>query len=219
MEPFHGTERTVALAHTKHGDAGSLSVTLLFQPEIIMRTRKNTSTFSTAGRAMTQIGTAPLSVGKGVFHGVTGIFKHGGGGNGSPGGADSSEEDLNAHAQVRGAVPDLPGTQMSQPVGAGEGMGMGPSITSAAATGAAPPMPPVPASGSGGSLSVSVPVEPGLLRVTVLEAKDIYSGPESVKPYVSVRVGEREFKTKHAGKTVAPEWCVSFRAFLYEEKG
>ena len=47
----------------------------MFQPEIIVKSRKNTSTFSTAGRAMTQFGGLPVQAGKGVFHGVTGVFK------------------------------------------------------------------------------------------------------------------------------------------------
>jgi hypothetical protein len=40
-----------------------------------------------------------------------------------------------------------------------------------------------------------------------MDAKDLIGG-QDVKPYAVVRVGEKEFKTKHAGKTVAPEWYV-----------
>ena len=57
-----------------------------------------------------------------------------------------------------------------------------------------------------GAAGVAPPVEPGLLRVTVVDAKDLSSGPDSIKPYVVVRVGEKESKTKHAGKTTSPEW-------------
>jgi len=45
--------------------------------------------------------------------------------------------------------------------------------------------------------------------VSVLDAKDLIGG-QDVKPYAVVRVGEKEFKTKHAGKTVAPEWNETF---------
>lgn len=38
-----------------------------------------------------------------------------------------------------------------------------------------------------------------------MNAKDL-SAEDTSKPYVLVRVGDRETKTKHAGKTVAPEW-------------
>ena len=46
--------------------------------------------------------------------------------------------------------------------------------------------------------------EPGTLRVTVIDAKDLASS--DVKPYVVVRVGDKEQKTKHASKTSTPEW-------------
>ena len=77
LEPFEASEFDVKLSHQKHGEKGYVRVRLLFQPEIIAKTRKNTSTFSTAGRAMTQIGHLPVGAGKGVFHGVTGVFKRG----------------------------------------------------------------------------------------------------------------------------------------------
>ena len=32
--------------------------------------------------------------------------------------------------------------------------------------------------------------------------------PHDIKPYATVRVGDKEFKTKHAGKTDTPEWLV-----------
>lgn len=182
IEPFNGTERVVSLSHNKHADPGTIRISMLFQPEIIARSRKNTSTFSTAGRAMTQVGSAPLKLGKGAFHGVTGVFKRGG--------HDSSDDDTPVDA--KGAVPDLPGGQMSQPVGAGDRMG---------ATGATA----VDASGNTHNQFIAPPKDPGLLRVTVMDAKDL-SAEDNPKAYVLVRVGDKESKTKHAGKTVAPEW-------------
>ncbi|KAI0318989.1 tricalbin [Amylostereum chailletii] len=182
LEPFHGVDRVVALSSAKHGDKGEVRISLVFQPEIIAKSRKNTSTFSTAGRAMTQLGSAPINVGKGVFHGVTGVFKRGN--------HTDSEEDSPTTGQ--GHVPSPPGGQMSQPVGAADRMGA----------------PGVAASPHNGRMTL--PPEPGTLRVTVVDAKDIYSGPDSVKPYVELRVGNKEFRTKHVGKTVAPEWNETF---------
>ena len=54
---------------------------------------------------------------------------------------------------------------------------------------------------------LSVTGEPGTLKVTVVSAKDL-SAPDNEPPkaYVVVRVGEKENKTKHASRNVAPEW-------------
>jgi Ca2+-dependent lipid-binding protein len=76
LEAFQLTERWVSLSTEKHGQKGRVRVKLLFQPKIIAKSRKTQSTFSTAGgRAMTTIGGLPVNAGKGVVHGVTGIFK------------------------------------------------------------------------------------------------------------------------------------------------
>ena len=45
LEPFEAAERTLPLVHDKHGEEGSIQVRLMFQPEIIVKSRKNTSTF------------------------------------------------------------------------------------------------------------------------------------------------------------------------------
>jgi len=163
----------------------------LFQPEIIAKSRKNTSTFSVAGRAVTQIGGAPLGVGKGVFHvgqgvasgvtsGLTGVF------------GGKKEKDVPA-------VPALPSGQASNPVGepavATNGSSF-PTMTQDAS-----------ASAATGNPSHSGPSEPGTLRVTILSAKDL--SMSDVKPYVTLRLGAQEFKTKHQ-KSAAPEWNESF---------
>ncbi|KAJ3718444.1 C2 domain-containing protein [Lentinula raphanica] len=178
LEPFQAMEKTLSLSSNKHGDKGHLRVRLMFQPEVIVKSRKNTSTFSTAGRAMTQIGGLPVSAGKGVFHGVTGILKKG------------HKEDESIDSQN---VPDLPAGQQSHPVG-----------TSELATSAGNPFPP---SSSLEGLPVSSN-EPGTLRVTVLDAKDLSGG--DAKAYAVIRVGDKEQKTKHSGKTSSPEWNESF---------
>lgn len=151
---------------------------MVFQPEIIMRTRKSTSTFSAAGRTMTAIGTAPISAGKGVVQGVTSVLKRGilGDDGHNIFGLGTSK-----------ATPDTSGPQVSQ-----------------ATTDAEHLVVPAVSSGTNGQ---SIPSDLGNLRVSVLDAKDLVGGLD-VKPYAVVRIGEKEFKTKHAGKTVAPEWYV-----------
>lgn len=168
LEPFHAVERQLSLTSAKHGDKGYIRVRLMFQPEIIVKSRKNTSTFSTAGRAMTQFGGLPVTASKGVVHGVAGVFgkKH------------KDDDELMVAEGVSG--------QASRPIG----------VTDFAAT--AFPSGEPPSSGH----------EPGALRVTVVTAKDIGSG--DYKPYVTVRVADKEFKTKHGGKTATPEWNESF---------
>ena len=187
IEPFTSVERTIPLSSQKHGQKGSVRIRLLFQPEIIVKTRKNTSTFSAAGRAMTQISHMPtgvvLGAGRGVAHvgnDIKGIFK--------------SKDHVKAHAyevdSERGSIAELPAGQSSQPV-----------------NGAAGPTPaafPASASLSGeGTLNGSAP-DRGTLRVVVMEAKDMSTS--DVKPYVVLRVGDKEQKTRHSHKTATPEW-------------
>jgi Ca2+-dependent lipid-binding protein len=188
IEPLTATERTLTLSSEKRGAKGQITIRMVFQPEIIMRARKSTSTFSAAGRTMTAIGTAPISAGRGVLHGVTSVFKRG----------NQSEDGHNISSLNSGlstvpeskAVSDISATQVSQPVTDGEYV--------------------VPVVSSGTNGHSSTPSDPGILRVSVLDAKDLIGGLD-VKPYAVVRIGEKEFKTKHAGKTVAPEWYVCSR--------
>ena len=49
--------------------------------------------------------------------------------------------------------------------------------------------------------------ELGTLKVIVLDAKDLV--PHDIKSYTIVQVADKKFKTKHMGKTAAPEWLVS----------
>lgn len=190
LEPFEGVDRSIKLSHTKHGEQGEIRVRLLFTPEIIAKTRKNTSTFSTAGRAMTQISAIPLGAGKGVFHGV-GKVGHGVGKVGSKVsgvfGFDHSSRSSDEETVPIVNAEDPPAGQVSATLG-----------TKDSGNGVKFPM----SDGDGG-----VAPEPGTLRVTVLNAKDL-SSPDGdpPKPYVVVRVGEKEYKTKHSGKTVTPEW-------------
>lgn len=77
LEPFQATDQVIKLISPKHGEKGQIRVNLLFTPKIIAKSRKNTSTFTSAGRTMTQIGALPVTAGKGVIQGVTGVFKRG----------------------------------------------------------------------------------------------------------------------------------------------
>ncbi|KAF9243825.1 C2 domain-containing protein [Melanogaster broomeanus] len=179
LEPFQSTERVINLSTEKHAK-GQIYLRMLFTPEIIAKTRKNTSTFSAAGRAMTQLGALPMGAGKGVFQGVGGIFK------------ELGQRDKTTDGLVPRA--DLPPGQASYPIG-----------QTLAAGGEAAAFPSTQAGAHGTS---GPPLEPGSLRVGVLSAKDL--SPSDVKPYALLRVGDREFKTKHVGKTSAPEWNESF---------
>jgi hypothetical protein len=182
IEPLTAVDTTHILSTEKHGNKGEIKINMVFRPEIIMRSRKSTSTFSAAGRTMTAIGSAPINAGKGVIQGVASgvanVFKLG---------KDNDE--------VRGPVgsgapteTNIPRTQISQPIVDGEHLEV-PVVSSSATNG------------------YYVPTEPVALKVSVLDAKDLIGGPD-VKPYAVVRIGEREYKTKHTGKTVAPEWYV-----------
>ena len=180
VEPFHGLEKIIPLSHDKHGDKGWVRVHLNFQPEIIVKSRAKTSTFSTAGRAMTQVGALPLQAGKGVFQGVARAFGRGGN-----------------HSSDDGSIIDIPemGTgQASQPVGA-NGIGMGGDVFTGPGQGT---------SGAGGYANGHL-TEPGIVRVTVIEAKDYNPDGDSLKPYVILKCGDKEHKTSHRPKSAGSE--------------
>lgn len=97
LEPFEASERHFPVM-MKGAEHGTLACRLLFQPEsrfaaptsltgpVIARSRQKTSTFSSAGRAITTIGGVPLEVGKGVLHGGTAVASGVGHGIGTVGG-------------------------------------------------------------------------------------------------------------------------------------
>ena len=184
LEPFRGIEQNLTLSDEKHGSIGSIRVVLTFQPEIVAKTRKNTSTFSTAGRAMTQLGPVPFSGARGVVHGVgsvgakaTGIFR---------------KDHTKATASISTVPEDPPEAgQLSQAVDPDSQPTKFPSS--------------IGASNFGTSANSSPIAESGALKVTVFGAKDL-SISSDVKPYVVLRLGEKEFKTKHHSKGPTPEW-------------
>lgn len=177
LEAFEAAELELPLVSPKLGQKGHIRLRLLFQPGIIAKSRKNTSTFSSAGRALTQVGGLPVNAGKGVFHGVTGLFKN----------KNGSEESIPP-------VPSVPAGQASHPIGK--------DFENRA----------FPSTPSNGSLDGGA--ELGTLKVTAQGAKDL--SVTDAKAYLSIRVGDREVKTKHAAKSSAPEWyvfsCLSIRA-------
>ncbi|KAG7099557.1 hypothetical protein E1B28_001390 [Marasmius oreades] len=178
IEPFQAVERSLPLVLEKEGAKGHIHVRLLFKPEVIIKQRTKTSTFSTAGRAMTQIGGMPVNAGKGVFHGVTGVFKG------------------HKDAELAPPVPQASSGQASHPIG-----------TSGVVEAGSEPFPSNDVHermSTGGSAAH----EPGTLRVTVVDAKDFSTG--DAKPYATIRLGDKEYKTKHAGKTSHPEWNETF---------
>lgn len=194
LEPFESVEQIVHLSSPKHGDKGTVRVRLLFSPEIILKERKNTSTFNTAGRAATQIGHIPMSAGRGVVQGVTGVFRRGKGTNSN---ASESEED----GERTPATATLDKTPtISRFLGKKPSMASiheMPSIRAGTAT------------VGNGSLGADQntdgsSLEPSAVRVSVLSCKDL--SQSDVKPYATVRVGDKEYKTKHGQKTSCPEW-------------
>lgn len=197
IEPFESVDRVVQLTSEKHGQKGQIHVRLMFRPEIIAKSRKNTSTFSTAGRAMTQIGSLPVGAGKGVVHGFTGVFKRGGKS------VSSESDDDDAVTPTPPAVP-MPAIRekRSEP-----SLNNKRSFPDLAAGQASRPL-------NGATLGVDgftpgdedgdARARDGLLRVTVIDAKDMTAN--DVKPYVAIRVGDKERKTKHLHKTETPEW-------------
>lgn len=191
LEPFHGTEQDVPLTHPKYGAKGHIRVMLTFRPEIIAKSRKNTSTFSSAGRAMTQIGHLPVGAGKGVFNGVTGVFRRAG--------ASDSDSDRMSMSEKDFAASAAPTGQASQPVGSANLM---PASTT---------YPTLNGNGNGVANGAAAS-EPGTLKVTVVDAKDLSTS--DTKPYVVVRVGDKEHKTKHI-KSSTPEWYVAL-SVVYE---
>jgi len=150
---------------------------------------------------VTQIGVAPVIVGKGV---VTGVVTGVGMGVGTVGkGVKSIFKKEGSKITIEEPVVlEVPSASVSQPVpvsavqlgqnGAGSGSAM-----------ASP------------QRSTSPPVSnitlPGTLRVEVIEGSDLMAADgDPVRPYVIASIGEAEHKTKHVSKTNTPLWNESF---------
>ncbi len=179
LEPFVAMEKWIPLTSSKFGQKGEVRLRMVFQPEIIAKTRKNTSTFSIAGRAMTQIGGLPIGAGR---SGVSGVGKMAKGIFGKPKSIDERSE----------PADEATAGQVSAPASGAGGPSAGYVIANDTS------LPP----GAG-----SAPDAAGTLKITVVSAKDVSTGGEaSIKPYLVIRAGKEEFKTKHGSKTTSPEW-------------
>jgi Ca2+-dependent lipid-binding protein len=209
LEPFESTPLELPVLHQNGGEKGTMSLRMLFQPEIIARTRQKTSTFSTAGRAITTVGGLPIAAGKGVIHGGGAVAMGVGHGIGHVGGfagrkiglvkkKDKSGKEVLVEAPIDGTDSDgvnangysIPAGQASQPVGTDGGIGV---PTGSHNTTLPPGM-------TGGSDHT------GTLGITILSAKDLKSKEgNGVKPYVQVKMGGKAHKTSHV-KGVEPEW-------------
>ena len=144
-----------------------------------MKSRKATSTFSSAGRAMTQIGVAPVGVGKGVVSGV-------GAGVGAVGKGVKSIFKKDGPKVVMEDYNEVP-SSVPQPTPS-------PVVHNRTASGS--DSPPAPTS-----------TLPGILRVDVIDGQDLMaSDGDQVKPYVIASIGETECKTKYVSKTNTPIW-------------
>ncbi|ORY31245.1 C2 domain-containing protein [Naematelia encephala] len=213
LEPFEQTSLEIPVKHQGTTEKGTLSLRVLFQPEIIARSRGKTTTITTAGRAISTVGGVPLGIGKGVVHGgvavVGGVEK----GIGSVGGfagrriglmkkKDKSGKEVSLLEEPivtpengnggSGSGFDIPAGQVSQPAYLGGIVGV---PTGSAAT----TLPP----GDG-----HAPSDAGTLTITVVSAKDL-KGDNGLKPYVQLKLGGKTHKTGHV-KGVEADWNESF---------
>ncbi|TXT05904.1 hypothetical protein VHUM_03665 [Vanrija humicola] len=201
LEPFELLPLDAPVLH-QGKPAGTVQLKLLFTPQIIARTRGKTSTFSSAGRTVTNIGGAalgaPVAVGKGVIqgvgHGVGAIVS-------APGklfGRGKKGTDVQANVapnQLSNENPTMAGYQV-------------PQDRSLATAGQVSAPAGVINQGLPGSDATTLPAgdaqaptEPGMLTVAVLSAKDIQPAgshsASSLKPYVQLKVGSKSYKTDH----------------------
>ena len=141
---------------------------------------------------MTQIGTAPVGVGKGVVSGV-------GAGVGVVG---KGVKSIFKKEGSKGVIEEhiVQEVQSSSPMSAsGELVQNGAATGSVVAVTQPPTSPPVP------SFNSETPL--GTLRVEVIDGHDLMAADgDQVRPYVIASIGETEHKTKHVSKTNTPVW-------------
>lgn len=225
LEPMEAREVVLPLSDPKHGQKGEIKLGFVFIPQIVAKSRKSTSTFGTlssvGGRTMTHVASLPFGAAKGLGAGLGGagakakrIFT---------GGRTKTIEENDEVTGFSLAVPQLPpkdnngipppvpkqvtpahtpdppSGQVSQPT----------ALAALSHSGDLPVMNTAAFAGEG-----SAPREPGTLRVTVINAKDL-SQSSDIKPYATLKIGKKEYQTKHHAKTVAPEWCVSLLTASY----
>jgi hypothetical protein len=215
LEPFIAEERIVHLSNGKSGEKGTIRVNLVFQPEVIMRERKNTSTFSNAGRTMTMVGAAPIAVtkgvGKGVFVGGKGVAL----GVGSVGGfagrhlgllkkkdAVGDEGPEEAHVP-NGEVTAHDFVAANEPGSGAANNGAGDGLDVAATATDAPT-----ASAFAEGMATGSTSESGILSVTCVSAQGLPTGSHEAKAYLHLKLGDKSLKTAHGKASSEPEWWV-----------
>lgn len=200
---------------------GTLQCNVLFRPQIIARTRQKTSTFSAAGRTVTNIGGAaigaPVAVGKGVVAGGGAVVS-------GVGHVITAPTRL-FRKKDRSSSVNEPPTIVETPPVAGQGYNVAPQVqlapntqvsgpadlveelVPAAAVGAIAAGETLP-EGAGAATS-----EPGTLTVAVIGAKDLKPsgshGAKDLKPYAVVKLGAKTMKTDYQ-KGVECEWNDTF---------
>ncbi|CAE6470842.1 unnamed protein product [Rhizoctonia solani] len=167
LVPFEVTVREIALSSEKHGEKGIIQIHMVFRPEIIAKSRTKTSTFSSAGRAMTQVGGVPLGAGRAVGRKIGGLF----------GRDKNSSEELPE-------VPPLAPVTEADPAVDGNGATNG-SVGSASGLAVKPPPLPIPGPGT---LKVTLHRAKDL---TGIEEGDV------AKPYVIMKIGDKDHKSSH----------------------
>ncbi|KAG9104760.1 hypothetical protein FRC06_011242 [Ceratobasidium sp. 370] len=182
LVPFETTTRLIKLSSPKHGERGQIQIRMLFRPEIIAKARTKTSTFSTAGRAMTQVGGLPLGAGRSVGRKALGLFGH----------RDKDESTEESPVLVSAPVVEGNGTANGAPPAAPSG-----SVGSAAGMAVKPMASPTPG--------------PGTLKVTLHRARGLTGIEEgdTAKPFAILKIGDRDHKSKHV-KSNTPDWNETF---------
>ncbi|KAJ9121636.1 hypothetical protein QFC22_002256 [Naganishia vaughanmartiniae] len=221
LESFTMSEVEVPLSSAKHGDKGSVRVRLVFTPHIVAKSRRDTTTFSQAGRAMSTVGAVPLGVGKGVgkgvfytgkglIHGVgstvgfagrkTGLIKKKDKHGNEVLVEESSGQIVDGHAPDLGYASSdgdarpIQHSTMAQTLNTEQVSGMG-----------------QPAEGQAGQAEA--------VNVTCLSGSNLVgSGSHDVKPYVQLTLGRKSYKTSHAKRAVDPEWNETFKFGLEENE-
>ncbi|CAE6474512.1 unnamed protein product, partial [Rhizoctonia solani] len=167
LVPFEVTVREIALSSEKHGEKGIIQIRMVFRPEIIAKSRTKTSTFSSAGRAMTQVGGVPLGAGRAVGRKIGGLFGR----------------DKNSSEELPEVPPLAPVTEADSAANGNGGANESVGPTS----GLSVKIPPSPIPGPG-TLKVTLHRAKDL---TGIEEGDV------AKPYVILRIGDKDHKSSH----------------------
>jgi Ca2+-dependent lipid-binding protein len=209
LEPFQATDLSLPLVDPELGPKGEIHLRLVFTPEIIARSRKSTSTFSMAGRALTHVGTLPFGATRtfasGIGGGIGGVASGIGGVASGIGGVASGIGGVGNIARgffkkEKEKAIDEADEHNEQPMISHPSKDSQPAVVPVGGDHTFPSAVPEISTGH-----VTPPREQGILRGVIVGAKNLVSG-DSIKPYVVAKLGDKEVKTKHTAKTASPEW-------------